>query len=147
MRMIQMTETNDANRFVCAKRMHLIRGIRMSFADQHRVGMLNEFREDLVSGEWVLFATGRSHSFRTFDEDIRQNKDECPFEDLIGSDQKVLWSYPNNKNVFATVIKNRFPAVQQNMFYGGCFGSYQEFTFDDRTYLLNTILQNKNYLG
>ena len=76
---------------------------------------LNEFRQDLVSGEWVLFATGRSHSFRTYEEDIRQNKDECPFEDLMKSDQKVLWSYPDAGSIFATVIKNKFPAVSQNL--------------------------------
>ena len=34
---------------------------------------------------------------------------------MAGSDQKVLWSYPDNKNIFATVIKNKFPAVSQNL--------------------------------
>ncbi len=76
---------------------------------------LNEFRQDLVSGDWVLFATKRSHSFRSYEEDIRQNKDECPFENMVSSNQKILWSYPDNKNVFATVIKNKFPAVSQNL--------------------------------
>lgn len=76
---------------------------------------LNEFRQDLVSGEWVLFATGRRHSFRSYEEDIRQNKDECPFEDFTGSQQNVVWNYPDDKNLFATVIKNKFPAVSQNL--------------------------------
>ena len=75
---------------------------------------VNEFRQDLVSGEWVLFATGRSKSLRSDeDKDFYQTKRECPFEDLTG--QSVLWQYPNPKDAFATVIKNKFPAVRANL--------------------------------
>lgn len=75
---------------------------------------VNEFRQDLVSGEWVLFATGRAKSLRNDDDkDFYQTKRECPFEDLNG--QTVLWSYPDSKNRHATVIKNKYPAVWQNL--------------------------------
>jgi len=80
--------------------------------------MLNEFRQDLVSGEWVLFATGRGHSFRKNHENVFfQSKQECPFEDFdsLSHGQKVIWHYPGNKNPFATVIKNKFPAVIQTI--------------------------------
>lgn len=75
---------------------------------------INEFRQDLVSGEWVLFVAGRTHSLREDpDKDFYQTKRECPFEDL--STQTVLWSYPDNQNQFATVVKNKFPAVKQGL--------------------------------
>lgn len=76
---------------------------------------LNEFRQDLVSGEWVLFATGRTRSLRKYKEYFYQTKEECSFENLRAPDHDVLWSYPDKKNWFATVIKNRFPAVAQNL--------------------------------
>lgn len=76
--------------------------------------VLNEFRRDLVSGEWVLFATGRTHSFRKQENNgFHQTKEECPFEDL--SRQSKLWSFPDEREPFATIIKNKFPAVQQNL--------------------------------
>jgi UDPglucose--hexose-1-phosphate uridylyltransferase len=74
--------------------------------------VLNEFRKDLVSGEWVLFATGRTHSFRKHDAEPPQPKEGCPFEDL--GEQGLLWSFPDDKS-FATIIKNKFPAVKQNL--------------------------------
>src|SRR3989344_476917 len=78
--------------------------------------MLNEFRQDLVSGEWVLFATGRTHSFRKYeDNNISKDRNECPFEDLEGYGQGVLWRYPDSQNWSATVMKNKFPAVRQNL--------------------------------
>ena len=75
---------------------------------------INEFRQDLVSGEWVLFATGRSKSLRNDeDKDFYQTKRECPFEDF--SDQSIVWSYPDNQDWQARVIKNKYPAVRQNL--------------------------------
>jgi UDPglucose--hexose-1-phosphate uridylyltransferase len=76
---------------------------------------LNEFRQDLVSGEWVLFATGRTHSFKKYEEDVAMPKEGCPFEDLKSPNQYFVWSYPDDKNPFATIIKNKYPAVRQNL--------------------------------
>lgn len=74
--------------------------------------VLNEFRQNLVSGEWVLMATGRSHSFRKHEEGVPQPKEECPFENL-DSEGQILCKYPDNKDWFAAVIKNKFPAVKE----------------------------------
>lgn len=71
---------------------------------------VNEFRQDLVSGEWVLFSTKRSHSIRKFEESF-QTKEECPFEDFEKSGNELVWRYPEN-NCDLTVIKNKFPAVK-----------------------------------
>jgi UDPglucose--hexose-1-phosphate uridylyltransferase len=89
---------------------------------------LNEFRQDLVSGEWVLFATGRAKSLRDDEnKDFYQTKRECPFEDL--SQQTVVWKYPDENNVSTIVIKNKYPAVR-----AGLCTTIQEFgpfkTFD-----------------
>lgn len=78
--------------------------------------VLNEFRQDLVSGEWVLFATGRAKRFNHQSarlEDIDyQSKDGCPFEDLRSSDQEVLWFYPDENDWEIAVIKNKYPALE-----------------------------------
>lgn len=76
---------------------------------------LNEFRQDLVSGEWVLFATGRSsrpgHKPAEPKESENYSKENCPFEDLRGSGQEVLWFYPNEEEWEIAVIKNKYPAL------------------------------------
>lgn len=77
--------------------------------------MLNEFREDLVSGEWVLFATGRAKRSGTRPEliPVAEPKEICPFEDLEKSGNVILATYPNRDKTdwFAKVVKNKFPAV------------------------------------
>ena len=67
--------------------------------------MLNEFRQDLVSGEWVLFATGRAKrpNNESVTEQGRRPSDErgstepgrakCPFEDPEGHGNEVLKTY------------------------------------------------------
>ena len=77
---------------------------------------LNELRQDLVSGEWVLFVTKRTHSLRKDeDKNFSQTKEECPFENLENSDQEIIGFYPNKENHHATVIKNKFPAVRPGL--------------------------------
>ena len=75
---------------------------------------LNEFRQDLVSGEWVLFAVGRNKSLRIDEnKDFYQTKAECPFEDFSG--QEVVGNYPSKDNKHATIIKNKYPALRQGL--------------------------------
>lgn len=88
--------------------------------------MLNEFRQDLVSGEWVLFATGRTHrpvdlapahkggvSGESARNKKRQLKSSCPFEDPEKSGNEVVATYFNQDQSDWTikVVKNKFPAV------------------------------------
>lgn len=77
--------------------------------------ILNEFRKDLVSGDWTLFATARSRSLRKYEPDPVVPKEECPFEDLNASQNEIIWRYPDNDEWFATLIKNKFPAVKQGL--------------------------------
>ncbi|MBI2674777.1 MAG: DUF4921 family protein [Candidatus Yanofskybacteria bacterium] len=79
--------------------------------------MLNEFRQDLVSGEWVLFATGRAkrpHADENNDVADKEYKSiqNCPFEDLKRSGNEPVWFYPNEADWRIAVIKNKFPAVK-----------------------------------
>lgn len=77
--------------------------------------MINEFRQDLVSGEWVLFATGRAkrpgeaNGGNLFPN---QSKENCPFESPEAANE-VLKTYmlDGNPDWFAKIIKNKFPAV------------------------------------
>lgn len=76
--------------------------------------MLSEFRQDLVSGDWVLFSTGRKHSIRKF-MDSYEPKEGCPFEDPKKSGQEIIWGYPDNVNWRIMVIKNKYPAVKPGL--------------------------------
>lgn len=63
----------------------------------------------------MLFATGRAkrpsyNSVKPKDPDY-QSKDDCPFEDLYGSGQEILWFYPNSEKWEIAVIKNKYPAL------------------------------------
>jgi len=79
------------------------------------LALLNEFRQDLVSGEWVLFATGRAKNLRSQEDDFYQTKRECPFENFETSDQELIWHYPDNNDWIMSVIKNKFPAVKPGL--------------------------------
>ena len=77
--------------------------------------VLNEFRQDLVSGEWVLFATGRVKrpNYQTTESTVEgsASKVNCPFDDLRGSGQDIVWFYPNEEKWEVAIVKNKFPAV------------------------------------
>lgn len=81
--------------------------------------LLNEFREDLVSGEWVLFSTKRAKRPRKKSKkSFYQPEDKCPFEDPEASGHKVVETYNLNKSAsqaddwFIKVIDNKYPAVE-----------------------------------
>lgn len=76
---------------------------------------LNEFRQDLVSGDWVLFAAGRAKRPNAAENSVVSENPEdssCPFDDPRASGQEVVSEYkkPNGKN-WVTVVKNKYPAV------------------------------------
>lgn len=78
--------------------------------------LLNEFRKDLVSGEWVLFATGRARrpgGEKNERQILKVPKENCPFEDPEKSGNEILATYPDGQknDWFAKVTKNKFPAV------------------------------------
>jgi UDPglucose--hexose-1-phosphate uridylyltransferase len=79
--------------------------------------VLNEFRQDLVSGEWVLFATKRAGRPGETQEarKLQQPKESCPFEDPEKSGNEVVETYFNESKTdwIAKVIKNKFPAVTE----------------------------------
>ncbi len=75
--------------------------------------MLNEFRQDLVSGEWILFASLRGkRSESKVRQVIYQSPSDCPFENPFGEGQEPVWAYPNKENWKAMVLKNKFPALK-----------------------------------
>ncbi len=83
--------------------------------------VLNEFRQDLVSGDWVLFAAGRINrpveiSPSQGQESVSANLRQCPFDDPIASGQEIIKLYPSEKNWQIAVIKNKYPALV----YGVC---------------------------
>ncbi len=84
--------------------------------------MINEFRQDLVSGDWVLFATGRAKGHIKKEKKFYQPKEGCPFEDLkkSGNEEPVMVFNNgiqssiegfNAGNWTTIVIPNKNPAV------------------------------------
>ena len=74
--------------------------------------MLNEFRQDIVSGEWVLFASGRGkRSTEKVRQTLYQAPADCPFEDPFGGEHGFVWAYPDKENWRAAIVKNKFPSL------------------------------------
>ena len=100
--------------------------------------MLNEFRQDIVSGEWVLYATNRaSDHIRTETDDKPSSIETCPFENpqKIGNEKPIIifnkgehieWS--ENCDWTTQVLPNRYPALVHGrcgeMRIDGPFNSY-----------------------
>ncbi len=80
---------------------------------------LNEFRQDLVSGEWVLFASGRGKRPNAKVRQILyQSPADCPFENFFDpgkNDNEVVWGYPDNENWKALIIKNKYPTLKTGL--------------------------------
>jgi UDPglucose--hexose-1-phosphate uridylyltransferase len=81
--------------------------------------LLNEFRQDIVSGDWVLFSTKRGKrpigEKKTEENKAYKSKESCPFEDPVKSGQEIVWGYPDEKKWKIMVIKNKYPAVNQGV--------------------------------
>ena len=75
-----------------------------------------ELREDLVSGDWVLIAPGRSARPHSVDEKKTPRKpapkNTCPFEDLQKSGNwPPIMAWPGVKNWRIVLLPNKFPAL------------------------------------
>ena len=109
---------------------------------QPRKGLQNvaELRQDLVSDDWMVVATGRAKAPNSFKNRGRQKFEqkisECPFEDpqATGHSEPLLIYYKDNKQKkvrgvkklvkdwTVQVIKNKFPALGP----GDCSETYKE---------------------
>lgn len=76
--------------------------------------ILNQFKRDLVSGDWVLFSTVRRHTIKKF-EDSYQSKESCSFEAQNISKQEIIKFYPSPENWFIALLKNKYPAVKPGL--------------------------------
>jgi len=88
---------------------------------------INEFRKDLVSGDWTLVATERAkrpgaHETEREPSTEHQPKETCPFEDPIAADHgqpllvynnghPVHWEGPFEGDWTTMVVHNKFPAL------------------------------------
>ncbi len=77
--------------------------------------MKSEFRQDIVSGDWILIAPGRSgrpHQFKTTIPRQRASKKGCSLE-VAGEkgNGKLIFSWPTRKNWLLRVITNKYPVV------------------------------------
>jgi UDPglucose--hexose-1-phosphate uridylyltransferase len=77
---------------------------------------MNELRQDIASGDWVLLAPGRADRPKFLDvkKKLRKPlpKKSCPFEALEKKgNEPSLFTYPNEKNWQIAVIPNKYPAL------------------------------------
>lgn len=89
--------------------------------------MINEFRQDLISGDWVLISTERAK--KPSPKEINkfyQDKETCPLEDLQKSDhkdpisaynkgKKIIWHGEFKSEWTTQVVKNKFPALKDGI--------------------------------
>jgi UDPglucose--hexose-1-phosphate uridylyltransferase len=77
-----------------------------------------ELRQDIVSNDWILLAKSRAkrpHAelFPPSPQNFT-SKRTCPFENPRKAGNKIIASYPEEKNWFVQVIGNKYPAVITN---------------------------------
>lgn len=86
---------------------------------KQKLGLLksiSELRQDIVSGDWVVIATGRAkkpHAFKSKSASFRQSQKSCPFEDpqASGHGQPIIEYFkPQSNDWFLQVIPNKYPA-------------------------------------
>lgn len=74
----------------------------------------HELRQDLTSGEWILFSTNRAKKpsdFSIKNELIKQPKKGCVFENPEKAGGGLIASYPDDKKWRLKVVPNKFPSV------------------------------------
>jgi len=82
------------------------------------ISEVNEFRRNLVSGDWVLVAPGRRKKAPQKEyEKLSFSKEGCPFENPESSGNEVISYFPHKDNWEIIVMKNKYPAV-----HGGVCG-------------------------
>jgi len=73
----------------------------------------SELRLDVVSGDWVVIATGRAKRPETFKKERRKieevPEEKCPFCD-IGTQEKPVLIFSRGKNWTTICIPNKYPA-------------------------------------
>lgn len=83
----------------------------------------SELRQDMVSGDWIVMAPGRSK--RPHEAAIRLVKrkkapiKECPFEDpQAAGNRPSLLAYPSEKDWKIQILENKYPAVMHQKVCG-----------------------------
>lgn len=76
---------------------------------------ISELRQDLVTGDWVVIATGRAdrpHAFKSKPRaEFTQPQEECPFEDPQKSGNGEPLFIAPAENWFVQAFPNKFPAL------------------------------------
>ena len=80
---------------------------------------MSEFRQDLVSGDWIIMAPERGKRPSSFKKQGRKRKStpkkDCPFEDLKESGNwPPVFQYPERGEWDTVLIPNKYPALEHN---------------------------------
>jgi UDPglucose--hexose-1-phosphate uridylyltransferase len=96
---------------------------------------MNEFRQEISSGDWVILAPGRAARPHFLDEKKPKRepspKDTCPFEDLEKSgNHPAILSYPEKGAWRIALIPNKYPALEHA---AGCAVSFVQGIYHGKT--------------
>lgn len=79
---------------------------------------MSDFRQDIVSGDWIINAPERAkrpHDFLPKHEREKGDVSKCPFEDMIASGNwPPLVTIPSERDWRVVVIPNKYPALQHH---------------------------------
>ncbi|MDP3963619.1 MAG: DUF4921 family protein [bacterium] len=75
----------------------------------------SEFRQDLVTGDWVVIATGRArrpHAYAAGRPVVNDDIATCPFEDLVKSgNEKPVLTLKDKNGWTVLAVSNKYPAL------------------------------------
>ena len=114
--------------------------------------MNSEFRQDLVSGDWIVIAPRRLERPRELSKKhikrVRTPVSKCPFEypEKSGNGKPIL-IYPARKNWQVQVVSNKYPALIHKKACASLFKNGPYSVMDGRGYheLVITRNHNKNF--
>lgn len=114
----------------------------------------SELRQDLVSGDWIVFAPGRAKRpyqlLKKVPKRKKVPKKGCPFEDpqKYGNRPAIL-TYPNKDKWAIQIIENKYPAVIHQKICGvlGRIGPFSTFPGIGHHDIIITRDHDKNFLG
>lgn len=115
--------------------------------------MYSELRQDLVSGDWIVFSPGRAKRPYQLLEKVPKRKKVpkkgCPFEDpqKYGNRPAIL-TYPNKDKWAIQIIENKYPAVIHQKICGvlGRIGPFSTFPGIGHHNIIITRDHDKNFL-
>ena len=109
-----------------------------------------EYRQDLITGDWVIIAESRGRRPDEFSKNRTKRKiaplKNCPFENLANSDnENPVYTYPNLPNWELQIIPNKYPSLKPNLPLPSFSRSYKNIFTSTKAYGYHELIISKNH--